>query len=208
MVKSANRILSILEIIGASESGLTHADITAALQIPKSSLTALLFDLIDQEYILQNKLSKRFTLGPKILILAGKYLENTDIVGYGRNFVNEISKETAETVMLAFFSEEDIERYLDSTEFAKFTPKTIVDREQITVDLIEIRRSGLAYNREGFRDGITAIAAPVFDHQKEVVASVTISAPTFLLDSNKENIFEKKLSEIASSFSHMLGYSI
>jgi DNA-binding IclR family transcriptional regulator len=249
MVKSANRILSILEIIGASESGLTHADITAALQIPKSTLTALLFDLIDQEYILQNKLSKRFTLGPKILILAGKYLENTDVVGYGRNFVNEISKETTETVtltirigfdalvaykvdsaqpilpnvqvgirlplyasaagkvMLAFFSEEEIEQYLNSVDLVKFTPKTIVDREQITADLIEIRRSGLAYNREGFREGITAIAAPVFDHQRKVVASVTISALTFLLDSHKEKIFEKRLLEIANRFSHVLGYS-
>ena len=111
-------------------------------------------------------------------------------------------------VMLAFFSEEDIEHYLDTTDLVKFTPKTIVDREQIAADLTEIRKSGLAYNREGFREGITAIAAPVFDHQKEVVASVTISAPTFLLDSNKEKIFEKKLSEIASSFSHMLGFSI
>ena len=87
MVKSANRVLSILETIGASKHGLTHAEITAALQIPKSSLTALLFDLTDREYLLQNKLSKRFTLGPKILILAGKYLENTDIVDYGRNYV-------------------------------------------------------------------------------------------------------------------------
>jgi DNA-binding IclR family transcriptional regulator len=250
MVKSANRILSILETIGASESGLTHTEITAALQIPKSSLTALLFDLIDHEFVLQNKLSKQFTLGPKILILAGKYLENTDLIGYGRNFVNEISKETAETVtltirigldalvaykvdsaqpilpnvqvgirlplyasaagkvMLAFFSEEEIERYLDSTELVKFTPKTIVDRKQINSDLIEIRKSGMAHNREGFRKGITAIAAPVFDHHKEVVASITISALTFLLNSNKEKLFEKKLSEIASRFSHVLGYSI
>jgi DNA-binding IclR family transcriptional regulator len=110
--------------------------------------------------------------------------------------------------MLAFFSEEEIERYLDSTELVKYTPKTIVDRKQINYDLIDIRKSGLAYNREGFREGITAIAAPVFDHQKEVVASITISAPTFLLDSNKEKLFGKKLSEIASRFSHMLGYSI
>lgn len=249
MVKSANRVLSILETISANKSGLTHTEITAALQIPKSSLTALLFDLIDQEYLLQNKLSKRFTLGPKILILARRYSENTDIVDYGRNFVYEISKETAETVtlsirvgfdalvtykvdsaqpilpnvrvgvrlplyasaagkvMLAFFSEAEIERYLNSADLVRFTPKTIVDRKQIITDLIEIRKSGLAYNREGFREGITAIAAPVFDHQKEVVASITISALTFLLNSNKEIIFEKKLSEITSRLSHMLGYS-
>lgn len=248
MVKSANRVLSILETISNSKSGLTHVEITEALNIPKSSLTALLSDLIDQEYLLQNKPSKRFTLGPKILILARKYSENTDIISHGRNFVNEISKETTETVtlsirigfnalvtykvdsdrpilpnvqvgkrlplyaaaagkvMLAFFSEEEIERYLNSVDLVKFTPKTIVDREQIIADLIEIRQSGLAYNREGFREGITAIAAPVFDHQKAVIASITISALTFLLDSNKEIIFGKKLSETASNLSHMLGY--
>ncbi len=249
MVKSANRVFSILEIIGESKTGLTHGEIRSALQIPKSSLTALLVDLIGQECVVQDSLSKRFTLGPKILILAGKYIENIDIVNYGRKFVNEISKETSQTVtlttrigfdalvvykidtaqpilpnvqvgiylplyasaagkvMLAFFNEKEIQQYLNSTDFVKFTPKTIVDRKKILSDLIEIKKSGLATNREGYREGITAIAAPVFDHQKDVVASITIAVPSFFLNSKKEKKYEKKLSEIASKLSRMLGYS-
>jgi DNA-binding IclR family transcriptional regulator len=249
MVKSANRVFSILEIIGESKTGLTHGEIRSILQIPKSSLTALLVDLLSQDYVVQDSLSKRFTLGPKILILARKYVENIDILNYGRNFVNEISKETLQTVtlttrigfdalvvykvdaaqpilpnvqvgiylplyasaagkvMLAFFKEKEVQQYLNSTDFVKFTPKTVVDRKKILSDLIEIKRSGLAYNREGFREGVTAIAAPVFDYHKEVIASITISAPSFLLNSQKEKNFENKLTAIAGKLSRMMGYS-
>ncbi len=51
MVKSATRVIQILESVGASNNGISHADLSAALNIPKGSLSLLLADLVAHDFL-------------------------------------------------------------------------------------------------------------------------------------------------------------
>ena len=66
MVKSANRVIQILKTVGSHPEGLAHSEIAETLEIPKSSLSALLVNLLDCEYLTIDN-STLFTLEASIL---------------------------------------------------------------------------------------------------------------------------------------------
>lgn len=108
MVKSADRVVRILEYVGQKGEGYTHIQIASALGIPKSSLTALLTNLIDTEYLTYDPATKRYSLGPQLLYLAGRFLENLDIVPVGQPFVKRLCQMTDESVAMAIPSGNDV----------------------------------------------------------------------------------------------------
>ncbi len=64
MAKSAFRVLEILDLIAQRPSGATHTEISAALKIPKSSLTSLLRDLQLPGYLQLSEGSGKYMIGP------------------------------------------------------------------------------------------------------------------------------------------------
>lgn len=101
MVKSANRVVEILETVGASNHGISNAELSAALNIPKGSLSLLLADLVAHEFLSQRKEDRRYILGPQLFVLAGKFLTDLDIVQIGRPIVHDVMTETDESSALA-----------------------------------------------------------------------------------------------------------
>ena len=102
MVKSATRVIQILESVGASKNGISHAELSAALNIPKGSLSLLLADLVAHDFIsLRKEDERRYVVGPQVLVIAGKYLTDLDIVQLGRPVVREVMNRTDESSALA-----------------------------------------------------------------------------------------------------------
>lgn len=93
--------MKILETVCNNKDGLTKKDISELLQIPKSSLSAILTNMTDREYLLRDQWTKRFVLGPQVLILAGGYLGNQDVVGQGPPLVSKLTREAGESGALA-----------------------------------------------------------------------------------------------------------
>lgn len=60
----------------------------------------------------------------------------------------------------------------------RFTPQTIVDRRRLETELAEVRARGWAVASEELEPGLLAVAAPVYDERGEVVAAISLSAPT------------------------------
>ena len=61
MVKSADRVIKILETIGLRNDGITHGEIAAKLNIPKGSLSKLLSNLVDTKYLSVDGTGKLYT---------------------------------------------------------------------------------------------------------------------------------------------------
>lgn len=78
-VKSASRVLDVLEYIVNSPKAPTFRMIRDALDIPKSSLSYLLQDLITRNYINSDLESKVYYPGLKLLQLGAASINNTDI---------------------------------------------------------------------------------------------------------------------------------
>ena len=104
MVKSAERVIMIFEFVCRKNEGFTHSEIAESLDIPKSSLTALLGNLVARSYLNFDPFSKRYSLGPQLLSLAGHFLENLDVVQVGKPIMKELCNATGESVGLAVIS--------------------------------------------------------------------------------------------------------
>jgi len=101
MVKSADRVFQILETIGLDREGITHGELSAKLQIPKSSLTSLLANLVARDYLSVESGGRRYRLGPGILVLAGRYLHGLDLVQLGHPIIRKITSTIDESAEIA-----------------------------------------------------------------------------------------------------------
>jgi len=99
-VKSADRVCLILSLMPQRKDGLKHAEIAGALKIPSSSVSSLLSTLVARGFLSLDSLSKRYTLGPQVLMLAGEYLESVDIVKISRPVIREVTAATGESAAL------------------------------------------------------------------------------------------------------------
>lgn len=69
IVKSADRVLDLLEFLAARPEGATHAAIAAALAIPKGSLTPLLRNLVARRWLAFRAGPNTYSLGEAALAL-------------------------------------------------------------------------------------------------------------------------------------------
>ncbi|MCW2990966.1 MAG: transcriptional regulator, IclR family [Solirubrobacterales bacterium] len=81
-------------------------------------------------------------------------------------------------VLLAHRTEEEARSIVARTGLRRFTPNTIVTRAGLWRELEQVRRAGVAFDREETIAGLCCVAAPVRGEDGEVVAAVSVSAPT------------------------------
>ncbi len=81
--------------------------------------------------------------------------------------------------ILAWLPPGQVDRIIADKGLTAFTPKTIVDYEQLKEDLRRTRRNGFAIDREEFQPGVICIGAAIRDHAGAVVGSISVSSPIF-----------------------------
>ena len=101
VVKSADRVVRILEAIASGDGGLTHGELSRMLGIPKGSLSSLLSNLVDRGYLAFDPLGKLYMLGSELLVLTSRYLNSLDIVRTGRPIVHGLVLEMNEDAEIA-----------------------------------------------------------------------------------------------------------
>ena len=99
-VKSATRVLDLLEYLARWDEACTHAEIADALDIPKSSLTQLLRTLVGRGYLSYNAESKRYALGPAVSTLAKRVGTSRDLLDVALPALERITAITQETSAL------------------------------------------------------------------------------------------------------------
>lgn len=108
--------------------------------------------------------------------------------------------------LLAHLSAADIEAVL-AQPLSAHTPRTLISADELRRELERIRRIGHAVADEEYELGLTAVGAPVRDHRGRVVASITISGPTFRLPSEKLPGLGTLVKRTAGQISAALGYA-
>ena len=101
MVKSAERTLDLLELLSGQRQGMSLADISQVLAIPKSSALQILRTLEAREYVARDRLTNRFRLDVRVFALGRAYGESMDLVREGQRVLGELSRALDETCHLA-----------------------------------------------------------------------------------------------------------
>lgn len=88
----------------------------------------------------------------------------------------------------------------------RLTARTIVDRAALETELEAVRGRGYATLVDELEDGLSVVAAPVFDAGGAVVAALAVSGPTARLPAHRLALLGRVAIEQAHAVSQRLGY--
>ena len=74
--------------------------------------------------------------------------------------------------MLAQLSDEEIDEILARTELKKYTLHSIIDKALYKEAILEVRKQGIAFDREEYIEGMVAFAIPIKVNSRNVQAAV------------------------------------
>ena len=112
----------------------------------RSDRQAILIDKVDSAYGI--KLSSE--IGLQMPVLAGAGIK----------------------AMLSHLSEEEIDEILARTELKRYTPHSIIDKAAYKEEILEVRRQGVAFDREEYIEGMVAFAIPIKANGKDLQAAI------------------------------------
>jgi IclR family acetate operon transcriptional repressor len=95
---------------------------------------------------------------------------------------------------------------LPAGRLAAAAPSTIVDRDRLRGELVDVRRRGVATAVDELEPGLAALAAPVRGSGGDVLAALSISGPTLRLPSERLIELFPALIEHAEALSRRLGH--
>jgi len=110
-------------------------------------------------------------------------------------------------IFLAHMSETQLRDVLATIELVRYTSATITSKKALLRELEQIRLRGICINADQSEVGRCAIAAPIFDHNREVVAACALGGPTDRLKVAFPAL-TKAVKETALTISHTLGFVV
>ena len=117
---------------------------------------------------------------------------------------NPVHSTSLGKTLLAFMPDEEVEKILQNHPMIKLTPKTITQKKHLLENLAAIREQGIALDLEENVEGVTCVAAPIFDQHGRIVAALSISGPTTRVESKMAAIREG-VKSAGQKISRMLG---
>ena len=98
-IQSAGRIFQVMELLAdRGEMGLL--ELSQELDLNKSTVHRMLSSLIYMGYARQNETTQKYCLSFKLVTMAGKLLERTNILPIARPYLENLSHLSGETVHL------------------------------------------------------------------------------------------------------------
>lgn len=107
--------------------------------------------------------------------------------------------------ILAFLPQAKINEIIDEKGLQKFTEKTIVDKEEMLAHLKEIKNRGYSFDDEEHELGIKCAAAPIFNHNGEVVAGISVAGPIMRVNDEKLETIASEVLRVSKEISKLLG---
>ena len=107
-------------------------------------------------------------------------------------------------VLLSGLSRQQCDAVL--SKLSAYTPMTITTKSKLRAELDQVREQGYALAVDELEVGLTAVAAPIRNVHGDVVASMSVSGPTFRITTDRIDEVVAKLVEAAEEVSHRLGW--
>ena len=110
-------------------------------------------------------------------------------------------------VLLSGFTDEQIAGEVGH-KFRAYTPTTITSLKKLLLDIDTVREQGYAIVTDELEAGLTAIAAPLRNAHGDVIASLSVSGPTFRFGEEQVRKAIHQVAEAADEVSERLGWRV
>jgi DNA-binding IclR family transcriptional regulator len=108
-------------------------------------------------------------------------------------------------VLLAYSSEEEVKRIIQTAGLPRFTDNTITDEEELLQNLTKTRKQGYAYDMEEILPDLCCVAAPIYNYTGQVIAAISMSIPAYRFKRSQTE-FREGVMRAAKTISARLGY--
>jgi DNA-binding IclR family transcriptional regulator len=110
-------------------------------------------------------------------------------------------------VLLAYADNEFTEKVLSQIPPTQFTANTQTNRKVIEAKLKQIRQRGYDINNEEREEGISALAAPIFDFENKVPAALAVVGPVHRFTGEHRQFMLSALLQASREISRLMGES-
>lgn len=110
------------------------------------------------------------------------------------------------SILMAYLPESEIKRILQKNPLTSVTKKSITRKDEFMKWLTKIRLQGFVVDIEMALDGITGVAAPIFDHQGRVVAGIGVGFISSSVNAKELKRITKEVTKTAKAISKELDY--
>lgn len=108
MVKSAKRVATLITVLVGTSEGLLFSELERTLNLPKSSLHALLDTLVTTKMVSYDTETKRYCLGPLVWEAAMAFSHNLQLVPLAVPHLDRLHTRLGETMQMAILDGADI----------------------------------------------------------------------------------------------------
>jgi DNA-binding IclR family transcriptional regulator len=106
--------------------------------------------------------------------------------------------------MLSQLSDEEIDEILARTELKRYTPYSIMDKAVYKEEILEVRKQGIAYDREEYIEGMVAFAIPINAYGRDVQAAIWAVGLTRQVPDSSIPELTELLKEVSEQINHRL----
>ncbi|WP_308162269.1 IclR family transcriptional regulator [Bacillus sp. ISL-18] len=113
---------------------------------------------------------------------------------------------TSSGKVLLAHSPEEVANQVIAKGLKKFTKNTLTNPQKLRTYLKQVKENGYASSTEEILEGVTSIAAPIFDYRGKVIAALSVVGPTQRIQQHKIQGLAKKVMSAAKEVSQRMGY--
>jgi DNA-binding IclR family transcriptional regulator len=107
--------------------------------------------------------------------------------------------------ILAFLPEDQVNKIIDEKGMQKFTEKTITSREKMLPHLQEIKARGYSIDDEEHEMGIKCAAAPIMNHNGDIIGGVSVAGPIMRISDEKLEMIAQEVLKVSKEITRLLG---
>lgn len=232
--QSLDRTLDILECFTVNNPKIGLSELARAVALPKATVYRIAETLLERGYLIKDRKDQSYQLGYKVLNLSNVILSHLDYRRIALPYMQQIKEETNESITLyiALNSKQRlcVERVQSTNGLSRIVnvgdvfpidrgaPGKVLlafqDPASLSPDCIvpvgeleKIRQQGYAISYAEREQGVSAVAAPIFNQYGQIVAALSISGPSFRYENENMEKFIQLIKTVVQNISRSLGYS-
>jgi IclR family transcriptional regulator, KDG regulon repressor len=226
------RGLKLLDLVANGNEGVAVRDLVEKMGLPRSIVQRLLYTLEAEGYLERHPSQVGYRLAIKLWTLGCAAIQRGGVREIARPFLEQIANSTNEVTKLGILDGDEVV-YLDKVDCDRavrafvpiggrapahavatgkailaFLPGAPKQREELAAEFKQIRKRGFAVNRGEWEEGVSAIAAPIFEGQGRAIASIGVVLPSTRFTTAKASALGRQIAAAAAEISRKLGFDM